>query len=48
MVDLMNEERRKVGVPELEIDENLDVEFAVWAEHLTTEFRHAEYGEMKN
>ena len=47
MVDAINEERRKVGVPELEIDEDLMWSSGFWAEHLTTDFRHAEYGEIK-
>ena len=47
MVDRINEERRKVGVAELEIDEDLMWSSGFWAEHLTTDFRHAEYGEIK-
>ena len=47
MVDRINEERRKVGVAELEIDEDLMWSSGFWAEHLTTDFRHAEYGKIK-
>ncbi|MFR3787039.1 MAG: stalk domain-containing protein [Agathobaculum desmolans] len=47
MVDRINEERRKAGVAELEIDEDLMWSSGFWAEHLTTDFRHAEYGEIK-
>ena len=47
MVDRINEERRKAGLNELTIDENLMWSSRFWAEHLTTEFRHAVYGEIK-
>lgn len=47
MVDLVNEERRKAGVPELEIDQNLMGWAQYWAEHLTTEFRHSDIDEER-
>ena len=45
MIDAINEERRKVGVPELEIDQNLMSWAQYWAMHLTTEFRHSDIDE---
>ena len=47
MVDAINEERRKVGVPELEIDQNLMSWAQYWAVHLTTEFRHSDIDEER-
>ena len=47
MVDAVNEERRKVGVPELEIDQNLMGWAQHWAKHLTTEFRHSDIDEER-
>ena len=47
MVDRINEERRNAGVAELEIDDDLMWSSRFWAEHLTTDFRHAVYGEIK-
>lgn len=47
MVDAINEERRKVGVPELKIDQNLMGWAQYWAEHLTTEFRHSDIDEER-
>ena len=41
MIELINNERAKVGAPELTADKNR-MEFAqYWAKHLTSEFRHA-------
>ena len=47
MIDAINEERRKVGVPELEIDQNLMSWAQYWAMHLTTEFRHSDIDEER-
>ena len=47
MVDAVNEERRTVGVPELEIDKNLMGWAQHWAKHLTTEFRHSDIDEER-
>ena len=47
MVDAINEERRKAGVAELEIDQNLMSWAQYWAEHLTTEFRHSNIDEER-
>ena len=47
MVERVNEERRKAGVPELEIDQNLMGWAQYWAEHLTTEFRHSDIDEER-
>ena len=47
MVDAINDERRKVGVPELEIDQNLMSWAQYWAVHLTTEFRHSDIDEER-
>ena len=46
MVDRINEERRNAGRPELQVDEDLMWSARFWAEHLTTDFRHASYGEI--
>ena len=43
MVDAVNEERRKAGVPELEIKEEAMAYARYWAEHCKTDFRHSEY-----
>ena len=47
MVDRINEERAKVGARPLVIDPDLMWSAGFWAEHLTYEFRHAEWGEIK-
>lgn len=47
MVGAINEERRKAGIPELKIDQDLMWSAGFWAKHLTFEFRHAAYGEIK-
>lgn len=47
MVDAVNEERRKAGVPELEIDPNIMQRAQWWAKHLTTEFRHTTWDEIE-
>ena len=47
MVERVNEERRKAGVPELEIDQNLMGWAQYWAEHLPTEFRHSDIDEER-
>ncbi len=41
MVDRINEERNKVGVPAVTIDDNLMQWAHFWATHLTQEFRHS-------
>ena len=41
MVELVNEERAKVGAPALATDKNRMGFAQYWANHLTTEFRHA-------
>lgn len=46
MVDRINEERRNAGVPELVLDDDLMWSSRFWAEHLTSDFRHAVYGEI--
>ena len=45
MVDRINEERRKAGLNELTIDENLMKWAQYWAQHLTTDFRHSEWSD---
>lgn len=47
MVDLVNEERRKAGVTELEMDENLMDSARTWAQHLTMEFRHSTIDDLR-
>ena len=47
MVDAVNEERRKAGVAELEIDPNIMQRAQWWAKHLTTEFRHTTWDEIE-
>lgn len=47
MVDRINEERRKAGVPELETNQNLMQRAQWWAKHLTTEFRHTTWDEIE-
>ena len=47
MVDLVNEERRKAGVTELEMDENLMDSARTWAQHLTVEFRHSTIDDLR-
>ncbi len=47
MIDRVNEERRKAGVPELETDQNLMQRAQWWAKHLTTEFRHTTWDEIE-
>lgn len=46
MVDRINEERSNLGVAALQVDDDLMWSARFWAEHLTTEFRHASYGEI--
>ena len=48
MVDAINEERRKAGVPVLEMDQNLMQRAQWWAKHLTTEFRHTTWNDIKD
>ena len=47
MVDRINEERNKVGVPAVTIDRNLMLRAQTWAEHLTTDFRHSTWSEVE-
>ncbi|MGO5027801.1 CAP domain-containing protein [Candidatus Agathobaculum pullicola] len=47
MVEAINEERRKAGVAELEIDPNIMQRAQWWAKHLTTEFRHTTWDEIE-
>lgn len=47
MVDAINEERRKAGVPVLEMNQNLMQRAQWWAKHLTTEFRHTTWDEIE-
>ena len=47
MVDAINEERCKAGVPALEMDQNLMQRAQWWAKHLTTEFRHTTWDEIE-
>lgn len=47
MVDLINEERAKVGAPALTVDTH-EMQFAqYWAKHLTTEFKHSNIDEKR-
>lgn len=48
MVDRINEERRKAGLNELTIDENLMKWAQYWAQHLTTDFRHSNIDEERS
>ncbi len=48
MVDLINEERAKVGAPALEVNDDLTAFAQYWAEHLTTEFRHSAWSENED
>lgn len=47
MVDRINEERSKVGVPAVSVDRNLMLRAQKWAEHLTTDFRHSTWSEVE-
>ena len=47
MVDLINQERAKVGARPLVIDENLMKWAQFWAEHLTYDFRHSDIDEER-
>lgn len=47
MIVRINEERAKVGAPALVQDNDLMWSAQFWAQHLTTEWRHAVYGEIK-
>lgn len=47
MIVRINEERTKVGAPALVQDNDLMWSAQFWAQHLTTEWRHAVYGEIK-
>lgn len=47
MVELVNEERRKNGVAELKVAENLMQSAQFWAEHLTEDFRHSSLEELR-
>lgn len=47
MVDRINEERSKIGVPAVSIDCNLMLRAQMWAEHLTTDFRHSTWSEVE-
>lgn len=48
MIDLINEERAKVGSPALEVDDNLTAFAQYWAsEHLTVEFRHSAWSDCR-
>lgn len=48
MVELINEERAKVGAPALEVNDDLTAFAQYWAEHLTTEFRHSAWSENED
>lgn len=45
MIELINDERAKVGAPALEVDNNLTAFAQYWAEHLTVEFCHSAWSE---
>lgn len=47
MVELINEERAKVGAPALEVDDNLMAFAQYWAKHLTIEFRHSAWSDLQ-
>lgn len=47
MVDRINEERSKVGVPAVSVDRNLMLRAQKWAEHLTSDFRHSTWSEVE-
>lgn len=47
MIMRVNEERAKLGAPALVQDNDLMWSAQFWAQHLTTEWRHAVYGEIK-
>lgn len=47
MIDAVNAERRRDGVPELVIDFNIMQRAQWWAKHLTTEFRHTTWDEIE-
>ena len=47
MIVRINEERAKVGASALVQDDDLMWSARFWAQHLTTEWRHAVYGEIK-
>lgn len=47
MIELINEERAKVGAPALTVD-TYEMQFAqYWAKHLTTEFKHSNIDEKR-
>lgn len=45
MIELVNNERAKVGAPALEVNDDLMQWAQYWANHLTTEFRHSEWSD---
>ena len=47
MIELINEERAKVGAPALEVDDNLMAFAQYWAKHLTIEFRHSAWSDLQ-
>ncbi len=48
MVDRVNEERRKAGVNELVIDEDIMAFSKYWAKHLTTNYKHSTRSDSRN
>ena len=47
MVDAVNAERRKAGVPELEVSEEAMAYARYWAEQCKTDFRHSVWSDMR-
>jgi len=47
MIKLINQERRKAGVPEVKQDEKLTGFARYWAEHVTRDFRHSMANELQ-
>lgn len=48
MIELVNNERAKVGSPALKVDDNMAAFARYWAEHLTTDFRHSAWSEIED
>lgn len=48
MIELVNNERAKVGAPALKVDDTLMSYSQYWAVHLTTDFRHSTLDDIRN
>ena len=48
MIDRINDERQKVGAAAVRVDDRLMQRAQMWAEHLTADFRHSTWNDIKN